>query len=262
MKERNSLQLGFVEKNSYFVVPENVLDKDFGRQVASFLEKRNIWKQRPRGVGVLVEIGENVDISYFDTSNWQVLTPDKNFKKVSAVLAVCDNDGLDISVLPLDNMKKGAVFYVFERVDKRVPKEPRLQILSEIGVVEKSILNSSLSSFCVWEGRIEKPKKPRSPIDLLDKNKRPRSYSWARRLWEDMQEEYKRSGFIVVPDPEAPIVKRLQASKNPPDDFSRLKMGWGVEIKNPSCGCHAKVDLEGNVDWIYNCGQESHHNRR
>lgn len=259
MKERMSSQLRFGIEDNKFFVPESILDKDYGEQIVPFLEKRKIWQHRPKGDAVLIYYdGDNIEISYFNPSNWQVLEVDKRPKKLAAAVVVCTS--LDLEVVPVEDMEKGSAFYVFERTDGKVSKEDREGKLVDLGLVERNVLNSSLSGFCVWEARFEKPRKPRSPINLLDKEKRPRSHNWARYLWRQMVSEYRRFGFEVVADPKAPIVERLRNSKNPPDDFSRLKMGWGVEIKNPSCGCHAKVSLDGDVDWIYQCGEESHHN--
>ncbi len=205
-------------------------------------------------------MGEGTDISYFSASNWQVLSLPEKSQKIAALLVIGSMDRFDEALLPLDAMKKGAVFYIFEKSPTKADKESRLQTLRNLGIVKASVLNSSMPGFCVWEGRMERSRRGRLPIDLLDKEKRPRAYNWARYLWKQMVNEYGRSGFKVVSDPQAPIVQRLKESKNPPDDFSRLKMGWGVEIKNPSCGCHARIDLDGNVNWIYFCGEESHHN--
>jgi len=261
MKERNiSLQLSFeISSGGRFVVPDSLFDKK--PQIVSFLEGRKLWKQRPKGDGLLVEMaGEEVNLSYFNTSNWQIMNHSKESQKIAAFLIIGNLDRFNKDALPLEAMKKGAVFYVFEGLAAKVKKEPRLQALRDLGMVETAVLNSSVPGFCVWEGRSEKQRKGRAPVDLLDKEKRPRAYNWAHYLWEEMARNYKRFGFEVVSDPQAPIVQRLKNSKNPPEDFSRLKMGWGVEIKNNSCGCHARVDLNGNVDWIYFCGEESHHN--
>ncbi len=251
MKERkSSTQLGFeISSDDRFIVPESIFDKN--GHIVSFLSGRRLWEQRPKGNGIFVEMEEEYNLSWFNTSNWQIVNESCKPQKVAALLVVCDTGSFDEAFLPLDVMKKEAAFYVFERTVGKADKNPRLQALQGLGMVETSVLNSSLPGFCVWEGRVEKARKARNPIDLLDKERRPRAYNFACHLWKKMSADYRRFGFYVVPDPNSPIVLRLKSSKNPPDDFLRLGMGWGVEIKNLSCGCHARKDLNGNVDWIY-----------
>lgn len=266
IERKKSPQLSFGIEAEKAFIPESLLDKSWGKEIVSFLEGRNNWKDRPFGPFVcFVFSSQEFERFIFNPSNWQVQSEEKD-KKYAGCLVLVD-DFFDFSESILENipLRKKSPFYVFERanglhLDAR-EKEKRIDVLKGLGLVEVNILTKQAPGFWVWEARVEKNRVARK-INLLDKEKRPRAYNWARKLWKDMADEYARSGFKVVSGADSEIVARLKASKNPPNDLGRLKMGWGVEIKNPSCGCHLKISLNGDLDWIYFCGDETHHTIR
>lgn len=229
----------------------------------SFLEGRKNWKDRPSGLAVcFVFDSQEFERFVFNPPNWQIQSRENNEKYAGCLVLVSDLSDFDRNILGRVALKKRSPFYIFERTSGlRIDDNERgrrISILRELGLVEANILIKQVPGFLVWEARAEKERVARE-INLLDKEKYPRSYNWARKLWKGMADEYARSGFKVVSGANSEIVARLKASKNPPDDLSRLRMGWGVEIKNPSCGCHLKISLNGSLDWIYFCGDETHH---
>jgi hypothetical protein len=262
MVERRDLQLSFGEADGKMFVPENILDKPWGKEVKNFLKDRKIWNDRPNGAVAGFEISSDKFLNFtFNPSNWQeIQTENKRYAGVLILLE--DFSSFDKSFFDNFPLKKRSPFYIFEKTPASglsvEEKEKRVGILKELGLVEAHVFTRKVSGFVVWEARVEKERVTRE-INLLDEKKHPRSCNWARRLWKEMAAEYQACGFRVISGPDSPIVKRLKASKNPPDDLGRLKMGWGVEIKNPSCGCHIKVSLDGDFNWIYFCGDETHH---
>lgn len=265
MKERKGfspqLSFGQTEEGGVFV-PENVLDRAWGSEVMKFLEGRTNWKNRPSGLALgFVSSDDKLDRFVFNPSNWQIENSgEKNF--AGFIIVIDDFFCFDSAVFGDLHLKKEAPFYVFEKsVGKNLSedgKRQRIGVLRELGLVQANILVKQIPDFLVWEARMER-KRTVCEINLLDKEKHPRAYNWARKLWRDMAKEYRKYGFKVVSGPDSEIVSKLKSSKNPPDDLGKLKMGWGVEIKNPSCGCQVKVSLDGDFNWVYFCGDETHH---
>lgn len=235
IERKKSPQLSFGIEAEKAFIPESLLDKSWGKEIVSFLEGRNNWKDRPFGPFVcFVFTSQEFERFIFNPSNWQVQSEEKD-KKYAGCLVLVD-DFFDFSESILENipLRKKSPFYVFERanglhLDAR-EKEKRIDVLKGLGLVEVNILTKQAPGFWVWEARVEKNRVARK-INLLDKEKRPRAYNWARKLWKDMADEYARSGFKVVSGADSEIVARLKASKNPPNDLGRLKMGWGLRLK-------------------------------
>jgi len=285
-RQRN-FQLSFEEKEGQLIIPANIKEKESGGELIDFLEKRKLWRERPRGGAIYLDwrnltiyqgaelksnrdektprlnlAQTNLSAFEFNPDNWQVSGLLQKDKSYSAGLILVPFGFRTTSKLPF-KLKEKAPLYLFEFGGSGVlidgEKERRLTGLKNWGLVERKILREKSTGFIIWEGREAKERKVK-PINLLDKEKHLRSYSVARKYWLEMATEYKKAGFKVISGADSEILRLLKSSVFPPRDLGKLRLGWGVEIENPSCHCHAKINLEGEVDWIYFCGEEEHHN--
>jgi|GEM_PF-2942240 len=258
-------QLAFGVQKDRVVVPDNFLDVPCGREISSFLEKRHLWSQRPRG-DILYIDRSGGEVFSLDPNNWQKVLNEKSFDprdKFSGAILVTDkfldfdsNDSLGLSKLS-DHLRYRSPVYVFEK-SLEVQKDFRLELMQGVGFVERKVLVAKLPTFSVWEARME-TKRVVHAIDLLDKEARPKSHNYATILWKRMQEDYKSKGFRIKNPKDSEILKVLHASKNPPYDFFRLKSGWGVRLISLGCMCEYEIDMKGNEVRIYYCKEETHH---
>lgn len=227
------------------------------------MEERKLWKERPKGgLGIFIEFGEETKFVFFKPNNYQIV--EKPIEKVGTTYseAIVKCKSLDDSNIQAvgDLLSSFQPFiihtapvFVFESNCRHLNKDSRLSIMREVGLVETKVLTSKYKSICFWEGRKEKKFKPSKPINLLDKNK-PKSYNHAARLWKEMERIYKQAGFRILNRENSAILVRMRKSTNPQEDFSCLKMGWGVELEG-TCGCHLVRSVKGIDTYLVICDE-------
>lgn len=120
----------------------------------------------------------------------------------------------------------------------RASKEERklkTDLMRRVGLVDRKSV-SARGGFCFSTGRLAK-KGERGPVDLTAPN-------WFEPVLRRVIKEYEESGWKVISTSGAR--ENLKESTFVPDDISRLKLGFGVEIEAP-CGCLWRVDFKNGA---------------
>jgi len=237
--------------------PEFLFDH-IGRDVTDVIGSRKIWKGR-KGLCVFDDISKKRH-EIFKPNSWQI-TKEPYLKPVDGVVVVHPpleignfEELVEYGINAAQNLKKGSPFMLLEERGSSLNKNDRLDALSEIGLVNRSVLNSLTKQFILSEGRKEAERRKREPIDLLDKTKYPKALEAARRDWTKMVRMYQNIGYEIVDAKNSPIIARLHASRLVRNDYKLLEKGYGVKVKNIYCGCIYDVDLEGEWKEEWNCG--------
>ncbi len=256
--------------NGEFKIPSLISNLENGPEIIRVTSERKILEEKKEKEadlqGKYCDLRNNIDIA-FRFESWNAIDDDPKRKKAAAIM-VCKPIGLDnydnlLSEASsiVKKLKKGSPLFIFEEKGEGFPKDEKLSLLEKVGLVERKVLTSKSLNFNLLEGRREKTRIVRS-IDLLDKEKYPKSYNNAVRLWRIMEANYKKENWKIVKREESPIIARLHASKYPQGDYKLLKDGCGVTIENIFCGCTYYRDLKGADHEIRTCGTDHHPSKK
>lgn len=126
-------------------------------------------------------------------------------------------------------------------------KEQRLQLLREIGLVERKVTKDG-KGLVISAGRPGK-KAERPKRDYTGK-------PYVEPIKERIREELEERGWVVVSWEEA--LGKLRASSFPTADFKRLREGYGIIVRPSRCECLYRINNKGDVFLSYECTADNH----
>lgn len=247
--------------NSDFKNPGILKNIQESPQIVDIASSRAVWRQK--------EFSEKSKGRYYDLRNFKDITftirdwhlvPNISGNFDAAIL-MCNplDEGNIKSVQSAANetfkkLRKESPLLIFEEKGGNFPKDRKLLLLEDAGLVERNVLTTISRNFNLIEGRKDRPRKP---IDLLSEEKYPRSYRQLRDYWLEMVQMYREKGFVIVDPKSSPIIEKLHSSTYPPGDKQKLKDGFGVRVRSVHCGCTYDVNMKGEFNSVWMCS--THH---
>ena len=159
----------------------------------------------------------------------------------------------------------GGEMFIFEELPQPITREEKKRLFEERGEflrsqklvkIKTTIVTdtkNNLPSYHLTQARLKKIVE-HSEVDLLTPRPNDPKEKWRKGIIPDIINMYKEMGFIEVDPTE--IKDRLRHSRNPPDDLSRAKNGFGIRAK-ALCGCEIRVDINGTLTTLYSCPDHS-----
>ena len=242
--------------------PEFIVDIEGGSEIARVIMSRPLWQDSPEGLHLFLNNqAESRDLLEFNPVSMQTNSINELKNNYSGLIVATDTKDVLYNPFLIENdyltrwiEKEGAV-YIFEKKDQiqiNLSVEERKILMREAGVVKTSVLKTISEKYLVWEGRMEKSRSQRSPIDLTDEDYK--YYKYTKELWRQMLIGYREIGFKVINPEYSELLDRLKRSKIPPNEWSLLKRGCGVELKGMYCDCHYQVTIKGEFISLRHCG--------
>ena len=242
--------------------PGFIVDIEGGSEIARVIISRPLWQDSPKGLHLFLnKQAESRDLLELNPVSMQTNNINEFKNRYSGLIVAMDKKDVLSNPFLIENgyltrwiEKEGAV-YIFEKKDQiqtNLGVEERKILMREAGVVKTSVIKTISEKYLVWEGRMEKSRSQRSPIDLTDEDYK--YYEYTKRLWRQMLSEYKETGFKVVNPENSVLLDRLRRSKIPPNEWSLLKRGCGVELEGMYCSCHYQVTIKGEYISLKHCG--------
>lgn len=246
------------------------LEGVFGEEIAGVLRAipyERMWIEQPGKTGMIIDCREDSQPVQSPTYGYEYIRdrfPDglqeapiqmHHFGSIVLVYGKPPSDQTLLTALPtaysaLKPME--AVLFIMEPAGYSVDPDTQLDMLADTRFVERS--DKKIGDYLLLCAR--KPKShEHHEVDLFRsaaRSKDPWKQRYLQYMFDAMIRQYEENGIQVLDTRE--IESILHASKNPPDDLSKLRNGFGVYVRLP-CGCEHHVTTKGVFEQSRRCGE-------